>query len=324
MIFCGVNERARSVHLSSPASRRGIGDGHSEGITGMAIELNHLTLSVRDLARSISFYTGVAGLRLEARWDRGAYLTAGATWICLSLDENTRTEVPAEYTHIAFGCSAAEFEARADLIHRSGAQIWKENRSEGESLYFLDPDGHKLELHIGDLRTRLQACRAKPYDGMTFHSAGAPVESLADGLSVHVDHSPRAHDCACVIEGLIHHTERESQIQRRDSAPLSVFIRDSQQGIVAGLNGVTIWGWLHVKELWVRTQLRRRGLGRRIMSAAEAAAVERGCRHAFLDTFDFQAKPFYERLGYRQWGELRDFPPGHRRFFMAKTLTDLR
>ena len=149
----------------------------------MGIEFNHLTISVRDLARSTSFYSEIVGLRLEATWDRGAYLTAGATWICLSVDAYTRTAALSEYTHFAFGCDATEFDARAARIRSSGAPIWKENRSEGESLYFLDPDGHKLELHVGDLRTRLQACREKPYNGMKFHAAGAPLESLADELT---------------------------------------------------------------------------------------------------------------------------------------------
>jgi catechol 2,3-dioxygenase-like lactoylglutathione lyase family enzyme/GNAT superfamily N-acetyltransferase len=286
----------------------------------MALELNHLTFSVRDLQRSIRFYVDIVGLRLEASWDRGAYLTAGSAWICLSLDENTRTQPMAEYTHFAFGCAAEVFEPRANRIRGSGARIWKDNRSEGDSLYFLDPDGHKLELHIGNLKTRLDACRIEPYDGMTFHATAEPLATLSDGLTISLDASPGAQDCASVIDGLVHHTERESQIQRRDGKPLSVFIRDSQQAVVAGLNGVTIWGWLHIKELWVRAELRRRGLGSQLMSAAEREAVRRGCRHAFLDTFDFQAKPFYERSGYQQWGELEDFPPGHTRFFMRKTL----
>ena len=144
----------------------------------MGITFNHLTLSIRDLARSTSFYRDIVGLHLEADWDRGAYLTAGATWICLSLDPNTRSGPFPEYTHIAFGCEAAEFETRAARIRRSGAPVWKENSSEGDSLYFLDPDGHKLELRSGDLQTRLTACRTRPYDGMKFYTEPAPQETL--------------------------------------------------------------------------------------------------------------------------------------------------
>ncbi|HBP6801995.1 LysR family transcriptional regulator [Pseudomonas aeruginosa] len=46
--------------------------------------------------------------------------------------------------------------------------VWKQNRSEGDSFYFLDPDGHRLEAHVGDLRSRLAACRQAPYAGMRF------------------------------------------------------------------------------------------------------------------------------------------------------------
>ena len=57
-----------------------------------------------------------------------------------------------------------------------------------------------------------------------------------------------------------------------------------------------------------------------LMSAAETEARRRGCHHALLDTFDFQARPFYEQLGYVAFGELEDFPRGHSRYFLSKHL----
>jgi hypothetical protein len=53
---------------------------------------------------------------------------------------------------------------------------------------------------------------------------------------------------------------------------------------------------------------------------AESEAVHRGCQDAFLDTFSFQARPLYERLGYRVVGTIPGFPPGHERYFMVKFL----
>jgi GNAT superfamily N-acetyltransferase len=53
---------------------------------------------------------------------------------------------------------------------------------------------------------------------------------------------------------------------------------------------------------------------------AEDQARARGCIGAWLDTFSFQARPFYERLGYQVIGRLDDFPPPFTRFFMARRL----
>lgn len=49
------------------------------------------------------------------------------------------------------------------------AQARRDNRSEGASFYFLDPDGHRLEAHVGDLASRLRTCREHPYAGMRFY-----------------------------------------------------------------------------------------------------------------------------------------------------------
>jgi GNAT superfamily N-acetyltransferase len=100
--------------------------------------------------------------------------------------------------------------------------------------------------------------------------------------------------------------------------PLGIFIRDAET-IVAGLSGETYCGWLVIKYLWVRDDLRRRGVGRELMAYAEARAVERACYLAWLDTFSFQARAFYEKLGYEEFGAL-DYPPTHKRHFMKKLL----
>jgi GNAT superfamily N-acetyltransferase len=94
----------------------------------------------------------------------------------------------------------------------------------------------------------------------------------------------------------------------------------SADELVGGLYGNTAWQWLFVDLLWVDTPFRRQGLGRRLLRAAEAAARARGCTRAFLDTFDFQARPFYEREGYVVFGTQEEYPPGHRKFYLGKSL----
>ena len=78
----------------------------------MLTGLNHLTLSVRELARSVAFYRDMLGLRQHARWDRGAYLSAGDLWLCLSLvGQDTAALASPAYTHYAFAISQQDFPA---------------------------------------------------------------------------------------------------------------------------------------------------------------------------------------------------------------------
>ena len=107
---------------------------------------------------------------------------------------------------------------------------------------------------------------------------------------------------------------------RRDARQLALFLRDGQQSIVAGLYGFTWAGWLEIKLLWVREDLRGRGHGRRLIETAEAEARARGCQDVWLDSYTFQAPAFYQRLGYKVFGSLEDYPAPHGRVFLTKTL----
>jgi GNAT superfamily N-acetyltransferase len=107
----------------------------------------------------------------------------------------------------------------------------------------------------------------------------------------------------------------------RDRLPLVLALRGPDGIVIGGLYGATMWGWLLVDGLWVAEELRGRGLGRRLLLGAESAAIERGCRGAWLGTFDFQAREFYERLGYTVFAELDDFPAGHAHYHLRKSFT---
>ena len=104
--------------------------------------------------------------------------------------------------------------------------------------------------------------------------------------------------------------------------PLAVLVRDEAEVVVGGLVGRTTAAWLYVELFWLPEALRGTGLGTRIMVAAEAEAVRRGCIGAHLDTYDYQAPDFYRKLGYEVFGSIEDHPPGHTRFWMRKRFSD--
>jgi catechol 2,3-dioxygenase-like lactoylglutathione lyase family enzyme len=128
--------------------------------------LNHITLAVSDLDTSFQFYTLLLGFKPEVKWSTGAYLSLGNLWLCLSLGE---AKPALDYTHIALDIAQENFATFSETLINAGVVQWKENSSEGDSLYFLDPDGHKLEVHVGSLLSRLQSLQRKPYAGATFY-----------------------------------------------------------------------------------------------------------------------------------------------------------
>ncbi len=134
----------------------------------MLAGLNHLTLAVTDLQRSVDFYVRVLGFRPRAQWDMGAYLELGDLWLCLSSVEQRSQAHSSDYTHYAFTIAQRDFAHFVEHARSYGVQEWKSNRSEGDSFYFLDPDGHQLEAHVGSLQSRLAQCRLRPYAGMQF------------------------------------------------------------------------------------------------------------------------------------------------------------
>jgi GNAT superfamily N-acetyltransferase len=106
----------------------------------------------------------------------------------------------------------------------------------------------------------------------------------------------------------------------RDRTGLSVLLRDAAGGVVGGLVGATGWGWLYIESFAIPPDLRGAGWGRQLMAAAEAEARRRGCTGIRLDTYTFQARGFYERLGFAVVGQIEDCPPGQTRFSMTRRL----
>lgn len=137
-------------------------------------------------------------------------------------------------------------------------------------------------------------------------------------LDIHITDNPSALELASISEGL--KAFNESSVGPSGRRPLAVLVRTGEQ-LVAGLSGYTAWGWLYVQWLWIAEGQRGRGLAGRLLSAAEHEAGTRGCHGAYIDTFSPQALHVYQKAGYAVFGLLQDFPPGHTRSFLSKSLS---
>jgi GNAT superfamily N-acetyltransferase len=119
-------------------------------------------------------------------------------------------------------------------------------------------------------------------------------------------------------------THNEEKVGPSGYRPLAVLIHDANDTVTGGFWGRTAYGWLFTELLFVPELLRGQGLGTELMLRAEKEALARGCHSAWLDTFEFQACAFYERLGYECFGQLDNYPVGYSRYFMKKTLSQER
>jgi len=104
----------------------------------------------------------------------------------------------------------------------------------------------------------------------------------------------------------------------RNFFPVKLVLRGERGDVLGGLIGQIWGGWLHVTHLWVAEAVRGAGQGTRLLQWAEHYARSHGAVGATLDTFSFQAGPFYEKLGYTQFGTLQDYPPGHSQLYFSK------
>jgi GNAT superfamily N-acetyltransferase len=103
-------------------------------------------------------------------------------------------------------------------------------------------------------------------------------------------------------------------------SPVTLVVRDEQGQVIGGLLAHIYWQWIYVAILWLHEDIRGQGLGSQLLARAEQIGLAKGCHSIHLDTMSFQAPDFYLKHGYTIWGQLDDYPPGHRRIFLKKSL----
>jgi GNAT superfamily N-acetyltransferase len=150
---------------------------------------------------------------------------------------------------------------------------------------------------------------------MTFDG---PLSDLAMEWRIEIPKAPTAEEREAVLAPLAAFNAASGY--PGEALPVAVLIRDGAGTIVGGLWGRTGYDWLFVEFLVVPDALRGRGVGTALMASAERIAGERGCVGAWLTTFTFQARGFYEKLGYRLFGEIENSPGDNVRLLMKKRL----
>ena len=127
--------------------------------------------------------------------------------------------------------------------------------------------------------------------------------------------SERTHELANLIRAYNRANREPSK-----SEPLNIYLEDEEGNLVAGMVAETFGNWLEIEYLYVSEDLRRQGIGSKILKMAENESRNRGCKYSFVDTFNFPARKFYEKHGYKEVFALKKYPYIGERYYYTKEL----
>ena len=131
--------------------------------------------------------------------------------------------------------------------------------------------------------------------------------------------APEDGERTVVMDGLRAYNEERAGVS--DARQLAILARgpDTRE-VVGALLARSYLGLLTVERFYLPENLRRGGLGGRILAMAEEEGRRRGCTRAVLSTLHFQAPGFYLKQGWEVAARIECEPPGHTRFYMTKNL----
>lgn len=102
-------------------------------------------------------------------------------------------------------------------------------------------------------------------------------------------------------EEVLYHGISERAFQAKGLSPIrpfSIFIKDQKEQVLGGASGTLFYGSLYVDSLWVDESLRHQGWGTKLMEEAEKMGKENRARFVTVNTMDWEALAFYQKLGY--------------------------
>ncbi|MGE3319305.1 MAG: GNAT family N-acetyltransferase [Candidatus Berkiella sp.] len=136
--------------------------------------------------------------------------------------------------------------------------------------------------------------------------------------TLHFDPHPQADDIAILSKGLMAYAH-----EQRGLPPIQCFafyFRDEQNTILGGLNGACLYGCLYIDQLWMSEHFRKTGYGTQLMKKAHEHGKDQGCTFAAVNTMDWEALGFYQKLGYELEFTRKGFMKDAKFYFLRKNL----
>lgn len=133
-----------------------------------------------------------------------------------------------------------------------------------------------------------------------------------------INGKPSVEDQKIMIDGLLAY--HASKGHPRKTENYSVILKDKNNKILGLVIVSFLWTGMHIDSLWIDEQVRNQDWGSKLMKLVETEAIKRGCTISYTDTFTWQAPGFYEKLGYKLYGKLENFPKDNSLSYYSKSL----
>jgi len=157
----------------------------------------------------------------------------------------------------------------------------------------------------------------KPHSMIVLKFSSPPL-CTQESYTIDYEEAPSVKDESVLLEGLFQEAFRAKKMGRIRS--FGFFVRDSKRNILGGAKGITYYGCLYVDSLWVTPELRHQGFGSKLVIASENLGKERQCTFATLTTMDWEALPFYQKLGYQIEHVREGYAHNSKLFLLTKNL----
>ncbi|MFG6496614.1 VOC family protein [Fictibacillus sp. UD] len=123
--------------------------------------INHITLRVSDLPKSVEFYRDILGAKNIHKGNTDVYLDFCGTWLCLLEIKNAKpmNKDQTGVDHVAFSIKEEKFPRAVKQLKENKVHITRGplERGGGMTVSFTDPDGNELELFTGSLYERMKS-----------------------------------------------------------------------------------------------------------------------------------------------------------------------
>ncbi|ANQ51697.1 GNAT family N-acetyltransferase [Flammeovirga sp. MY04] len=141
-------------------------------------------------------------------------------------------------------------------------------------------------------------------------------------MNLEITTQPNEQDAKTISQGIINfNNDKVPDLEPIEKeVKFFVFVRNDDQEVIGGIRAICFWNTLHIELLWLSEECRGKGVGKELIDSAEKFAVEHGCGKAFVETTSWQAKPFYEKMGYHHIATINDRPKGHASHYLTKDL----